>query len=403
MKKRVVITGMGIITGLGVGKTVNWEKMIGGVSSVKDIISFDTSRYRGKKGVEILDLEVPTFRNLNPKRLDRATKLLIIAVKEALKEAGLTDKKLQLTPVLLSLGTTLGGMISGELFHKTVIEKGVQKAPLSLVMDYLAHCQARNLFKEFGLIGDYMVFSDACASGANAIGNAYKWIVSGEYELAICGGYDTMSEFTFSGFNSLMAITPTLCRPFDKERDGLVLGEGAGILILESFDFARERGADIICEIVGYGSSSDAYHMTGPDISGRYAAEAIYTAWQEAGFIDIDYINAHGTATRYNDLMEARAINLVFDKKVKNIPVSSLKPLIGHTLGAAGAIEAIVAVLSILNNQLPPNINLKNPDPECPVSVISKPLSKEIVTTMSNSFGFGGSNACLVFREFNGK
>lgn len=400
MKRRVVITGIGIITGLGVGKDVNWKNMIDGKSSVAEITSFDTSRYQGKKGSEIKLLELPSMKHLNPERIDRATILLIIAIKEALEEAGFGEDKRQQIPVLLSLGTTLGGMLSGETFHKAVLDKGLRRAPLSLIMDYLAHCQARKIFKEFGLIGDYLVISDACASGTNAIGNAYRRISHGEFDMAICGGYDTMSEFTFSGFNSLMAVTPTVCRPFDRDRDGLVLGEAAGIMVLEALDFAKQRGARILCEIAGYGCSSDAYHMTGPDTSGRYAAEAIYKAWHEAGLVEIDYINAHGTATRYNDLMEARAINIVFNEKAKKIPVSSIKPLIGHTLGAAGAIEAIVSVLSILYNQIPPNINLKNPDPECPINVVNQPQHKEVKTSMSNSFGFGGANASIVFREF---
>lgn len=400
MRRRVVVTGAGIITGLGEGLQINWERMLRGESSVSEISSFDTSRYRGKKGSEIKGLRIPSLKHLNVKRIDRATILLVIAIREAIKDSGIEPEQLEDIPVLVSLGTTLGGMLSGEAFHKAVLNKGLKRAPLSLVMDYLAHCQARNIFKEFGLTGDYMIFSDACASGTNAIGMAYRSVSSGECDIAICGGYDTMSEFTFSGFNALMAVSPTVCRPFDRDRDGLVLGEGAGIIVLESLDFALQRDARILCEIAGYGSTSDAHHMTAPDTSGKSAAKAMYKAWHEAGFIKIDYINAHGTATKYNDIMESKAINMVFGQKAKDIPVSSIKPLVGHTLGAAGAIEAIVCIMSILYNQIPPNINLVNPAPECPVNVITKAQQRQIRTTMSNSFGFGGSNAAIVFKEF---
>jgi len=309
MNKRVVVTGMGIITAHGTGKEINWEKTIRGHSSIGEITSFDSTGYRGRHGGEAKDFNDTTVYNLRAARLDRASHLLIHTIREALTDAGALDGIIG-TDVLLSLGTTLGGMLSGEAFHREVIKKGIHKASLSSVLDYLAHYQAVNIFREFRLVGDYTIFSDACASGTNAVGHAFNSIRNGNFGMAICGGYDTMSEFTFAGFNSLMAITPSLCRPFDRDRDGLVLGEGAGILVLEELGHAIRRGSEIFCEVAGYGASSDAYHMTSPEPSGKYAAAAIRAALKDSGYPGIDYINAHGTATRHNDVMEARAIHL---------------------------------------------------------------------------------------------
>ena len=398
MNKRVVVTGMGIMTAHGTGKEINWEKTIRGHSSIGEITSFDATGYRGRYGGEVKDFNDTTVYNLRAARLDRASHLLIHTVREALTDAGALDEIIG-TDVLLSLGTTLGGMLSGEAFHREVIKRGIHKARLSSVLDYLAHYQAVNIFREFRLGGDYTIFSDACASGTNAIGHAFNSIRNGNFGMAICGGYDTMSEFTFAGFNSLMAITPSLCRPFDRDRDGLVLGEGAGILVLEEVGHAIRRGSEIFCEVAGYGASSDAYHMTSPEPSGKYAAAAIRAALKDSGYPRIDYINAHGTATRHNDVMEARAIHLALGDGAGEIPVSSIKSMIGHLLGGAGAVEAIISILAIIHNSTPPNINFRTPDPECDLLIVSEPEGHNIRTVLSNSFGFGGSNASLILRE----
>lgn len=398
LNRRVVVTGLGIITAHGIGKGINWEKTRSGISSIGKITSFDATRYRGKYGGEAKEFAAVAFKNLKKTRLDRASQLLIHAVGESLADTLLYDIKHD--AVLLSLGTTLGGMLSGEAFHSEVIVKGLKSARLSLVADYLAHNQAINTFKEFELKGDFLVFSNACASGTNAIGYAFNSVRSGDYDLAICGGYDTMSEFTFAGFNSLMSVTPELCRPFDKNRDGLVLGEGAGIMILEELEHAIKRNVRIFGEIIGYGESSDAYHITSPDPSGLSAAFAIKKALLDAQNPQIDYINAHGTGTKYNDAMEANAINIAFGEEGKKIPTSSIKPMIGHLLGGAGAVEAIFSLLSIINNALLPNINYQIPDPECALNIVKESVGSDIKTVLSNSFGFGGSNAAIIIREY---
>ncbi len=399
MNKRVVVTGMGIISAHGIGKEINWSKTNSGTSSIGEITSFDSSKYIGKYGGEAKDFSAASIKNLRETRLDRASHLLIHTTREALLEADAVQL-INDVDVLLSLGTTLGGMISGESFHKEVLQKGFEKSRLSLLSDYLADSQAINLFKEFELKGNFFVFSNACASGTNAVAHAFNSIRLGQHNVAICGGYDTMSEFTFAGFNSLMAVTSTKCRPFDKNRDGLVLGEGAGILILEELEHAMKRNVPILCEVIGYGESSDAYHMTSPDPSGKHASRAITKAMQDAGNPKIDYINAHGTGTKYNDAQEAKAIAIAFGEKAKEIPVSSIKPMVGHVLGGAGAIEAIISVMSIDHKTLPPNINYDTPDPECDLNIVTKTTGYDVETVLSNSFGFWGTNAAIVIREF---
>lgn len=399
MRRRVVITGMGLLTAHGVGKGANLAPMMEGRDSIRDITAFDASGYRGKTGGEI-----PGFAfthkplQLRADRIDRSTQFVITAFEEARAQAGLSRMDGD-CPVVL--GTTLGGMYSGERYHAQGIKKGFKRARLSLVADYVAHSQAMNLKTEYGIGGEALIFSDACASGANAIGHACRMIRDSEADMAVAGGYDTMCEFTFAGFNSLQAVTPSVCRPFDRRRDGLVLGEGAGVMILEELTHALSRGADIIAEVTGYGVSSDAYHITRPDPEARGAIKAMKAAIDEAGVssTDIDYINAHGTGTPYNDEMEARAISGVFGGR--DVPVSSIKAMVGHLLGGTGAAEAVVTVMAIKEGFIPPNINCE--EPAFPINVSREPGARgRVRTALSNSFGFGGVNAVLVFRDWEG-
>lgn len=401
MIRRVAVTGIGIITALGIGKKENLSGIIKGQNTIKEITSFDVSGYRGKTGGEIPEFNFSRkLKRLKSSRLDRATKLLLTAIDEALDEAGIANS---LSPdTSLILGTTLGGMLSGMAYHKEIIHG--KKARPSLLLDYLAHYQAIHIAKEYGLNSAALTISNACASGTNAIGIAYNEICRGNIDTAIAGGYDTMCEFTFAGFNSLQAVTQALCRPFDKNRDGLALGEGAGILLLEEMSHALSRNADIIAEIIGYGESSDAFHMTAPEPNGNGASLALSRALNSAGISagDVDYINAHGTGTLYNDAMEARAIQKVFGSASKNIPVSSVKSMIGHLLGGAGTVEAVAAIMAMNEGILPPNINYKTPDPECCLNIVDKSGQKaSIKRVVSNSFGFGGANAVIVLQAGN--
>lgn len=398
MRRRVAITGAGIITAHGAGYGKNLSAFMEGKDSIREISLFDATRYRGKKGGEVPEFSFGIkLQKLKKRRLDRATLLLLTAFEEAREASGLSFDGIE---ALVSLGTTLGGMISGVRYHTDYVKKGRMLSRPSMLTDYLAHFQAAHLKEEYGIEGEAATFSDACASSSNSIGYAFESIRGGLADVAIAGGYEPMCEFTLAGFNSLQAITPSVCRPFDKNRDGLVLGEGAAVLILEELEKAKTRGARILGEVIGFGASSDAYHSTRPDPDAKGAIAAVKAALEDAGIMssDIDYINAHGTATPFNDQMEARAITDVFDK---GVPVSSVKSMVGHMLGASGATEAIVSLMAIREGFLPPNINLTEPDPECAVNIVREQVrGVSINRVLSTSFGFGGANAALVLQKY---
>lgn len=406
MKKRAVITGVGIITALGAGVEANLSGITRGDSGLAEIRSFDVTGYRVKVGGEVrADLSCRlTAKTKAAGRYDRATRLLFAAASEAVDSAGpagIIAKIAPQTPIFA--GTTLGGMIGGTAYHRALLA-GKRAAP-SLVLDYLAHIQACRLRDALGLAGAIHAVSNACASGANAIGFAFKEIQSGEADCAIAAGYDTMSEYTFAGFHSLQALSQTSCRPFDRNRDGLALGEGAAVLIIEELNHALRRGAHIIAEVCGYGESSDSFHITRPDPSGAGAGAAMTMAINDAQAApsEIDYINAHGTGTPPNDVMEAAAIRQVFGPHASRVPVSSTKPMIGHLLGGAGAVEAVITIIAMNSGVLPQNLNYQTPDPDCGLNIVNKAGQRaEIKTALSNSFGFGGANAALVFRKWTG-
>ncbi len=397
MIKRVVVTGMGIISPHGAGYSENLKALNEGRDSISEITLFDSSSCRGTTGGEVRGFSFDAhLKRLRASRLDRSSKLLLTAFEEAREAASFSTGGVE-CPVLL--GTTLGGMISGMKYHGAGLKNGFEHISPAPLVDYFAHTHARNLMNEYGLSGESLTFSDACASGAHAIGRAFRMVRSGESVIAVAGGYDTMCEFTFAGFNSLQAVTVSKCRPFDRDRDGLALGEGAAIFIVEEMEHARRRGAVPIVEITGYGSTSDAYHITRPSPDGDGARRAMEGALNDAG-IDaskVDYINAHGTGTVYNDLMEARAISAIFKKST---PVSSTKAMIGHLLGGAGAVEAVFTIMAIKGGFLPPNINLRNIDPGIDISITTESDCRAVVgTALSNSFGFGGANASLIFQD----
>lgn len=401
MTRRVAVTGIGIVTPHGLGKEVNWRKAVAGEPGIGPIRLFDASGYRTRCAGEIRELPVPPWRRARAARLDRASHILYHAFVEALDESGLSAAELAAAAPATAFGTTLGGMISGERYHAEVVRKGSGRARVSLLSDHLAHCQSLRLAEEFGIPGVPRIFSNACASGANAIGHAFHEVRRGAAEIAVCGGYDPLSEFVFAGFHSLQALTTELCRPFDRNRSGLALGEGAGVLILESWERARARGARIAGEVVGYGESTDAFHMTRPEPQGRGAEDAMRRALADAGADAgrVGYINAHGTGTPFNDATESAAIRAVFGPAAADVPVSSTKAMIGHLLGGAGAVEGILALLALREKRIPPNIHWETPDPACPLRIVRETLAADgIEIAMSNSFGFGGSNATLLFR-----
>jgi 3-oxoacyl-[acyl-carrier-protein] synthase II len=332
-------------------------------------------------------------------RLDRAGKMLLLAAIEAWNQAGWEP-----TPDLpLVLGTTAGGMAVGEKFFRQAVNSPNHHAGQpSRALHYQAHSQARLVADALGVGGPIRIVSNACASGSDAIGHAWEWIRRGRAERVLTGGHDAHSEMVFAGFDCLQLMSPTTCRPFDAHRDGMLLGEGAAVLALETLDHARRRGAVILGEIAGYGSAIDRHHLTQPHPEGEAALAAMRLACESARVspADIDYVNAHGTGTLLNDASEAKAIGRWAGARATTLPVSSSKSAIGHLLGAAGAVEAVVCLMVLQGQWLPPEIALEKPDPVCPFPVVSRPQTARVSQVLSNSFGFGGVNAALIFRRW---
>jgi 3-oxoacyl-[acyl-carrier-protein] synthase II len=392
---------MGMVTSHGIGTRVNWDKTLAAESSIGPITLFDTAVYRTKHAGQIVSLPVAPWRRFRPSRADRASNILYHATGEALGQSGLTPADWRASRSVVSLGTTLGGMASGERYHETYLKRGPARARASLVIDHLAHYQPLHLMDEFSLPGVPHVFSNACASGANAIGHAFRAVRAGLADVALCGGYDPLCEFVFAGFHSLQALTTDVCRPFDRNRSGLTIGEGAGILVLEAWDAAHARGARTVGEISGYGESNDAFHMTRPDPTGKSAALAVHRALRDADVSpkEIDYVNAHGTGTPFNDAAETAALVAALDTRAREIPVSSSKSMFGHLLGGAGAVEGILTALALRDGWLPPNLHYETPDPACGLNIVREATrAARLRVGISNSFGFGGANATLVFR-----
>jgi 3-oxoacyl-[acyl-carrier-protein] synthase II len=369
MTRRVAVTGMGIVTSHGIGKTVNWQKTVAGESSIRPITLFDTAGYRTTRAGQLAVLPLAPCRRMRGARLDRASHLLYHATAEALDESGVTAAEWNASRSAVALGTTLGGMASGERYHRAYVRTGPARTRPSRVVD--------------------------------AVGCGVGLIRAGQADLALCGGYDPLCEFAFAGFHSLQALTSELCRPFDRRRSGLAIGEGAGVFLLEAWDRARARGARILGEVLGYGESNDAFHMTRPDPEGKSAALAVRRALQDAGAApeSVGYVNAHGTGTPFNDASETASLLAALGPRAREIPVSSSKSMIGHLLGAAGAVEGILTVLALQTGWLPPNVNYETPDPECDLRIVRAAARADgMRVALSNSFGFGGANAVLVFR-----
>jgi len=398
----IVITGLGCMTSLGQDKDRVFDSLMNGKNGINYIQSFDVSSYAAKTGGEVNNFERQLNAiNLTCPQYERAARLLLTATREAIDDASLILNQQNPFRIALSTGTTLGGLVNGENYYRALHQNDKKIHPNQIIS---ASQYAPNDFvmSELGMQGMSLVTSTACSASSHAIGYALELLQSDLADVVLAGGFEPMSELTFAGFSILRSITQDKIRPFDKNRSGLVLGEGAGMLVLERENEARQRGAHIYALLAGYGSSSDAYHTTAPHKEGLGAARAMRMALNEAqlNLTQIDYINAHGTATLANDLAETRAIKNVFGEQAYHIPISSIKSMIGHTLGAAGAIEAVATVLTIHNNLIPPTINYNTPDPACDLDYVPN-QSREIKVqaALSNSFGFGGNNAVLAFAK----
>ena len=398
---RVVITGAGLVTAMGIGCRSHEDGLRSGRSAFGPATLFDVSRQRSKIAAEAKLPQAWRPRNLSPRRvsrLDRAARMLLIAAEEAWSQSGWTGRE----NLPLVLGTTSGGMALGETYLRHAIGlAGRDGRQPSRVMHYQAQQQALDLFDEFGFQGPASVISNACASGCNAIGEAFEMIREGRAEQVLCGGYDALCQLTFAGFDSLQALSSKPCRPFDAERDGLSLGEGAAVLALEALPYAQKRGAEILGEIAGYGAATDVHHLTQPHPEGNAALAAMSAACRQAGIPPegVGYVNAHGTGTLQNDLSEAAAINR-WAGAAESLLVSSTKALMGHLLGAAGAVEAVITLMALRGQWLPPQLELASPDPACRFRIVRAPADVCMTAALTNSFGFGGANASLALRRW---
>lgn len=397
--QRVVITGAGILTAHGAGWQANAAAFRSGQVSLRRITLFDVSRQRVTIAGEVQLPGLPPHHlgRRDLQRMERGTHLLIHAAKEALASSGLP-----LTEFPAVLGTSAGGMTLGEaLYRQAHASPPSGRGQATRAVFYQAQQQAAVMQRALGITGPLTVISNACASGANAIAHAASLVRRGDAPAVLGGGYDALSQLVFAGFDTLKALSPTVARPFDAHRDGLALGEGAGVMMLENFAHARARGATILAEIVGTGASTDLHHLTQPHPQGDAALASMTAACAMAGLSpdEIDYVNSHGTGTPLNDVAEALAIQRWAGASVRRIRVSSTKGGTGHLLGGAGAVEAIICLMALREGFLPPCVNVEAPDPACTFDLICEPREATLRTALTNSFGFGGSNATLLFRQ----
>lgn len=386
----------GVVSPLGLGLAQTLESLRLGRDCVTEISRFPVDRSRCKSAGQIADqrlFEASQVGGRRGKRLHRASHMVIAALREALAQDSVFK------PDATVFGTTSGGMSFGEDYYRALYHHSSLRQTPRLIANYPPQKPVLDALEIFNIAGPCQVVANACASGTNAIGHAFELVRAGRHNRVLTGGYDALSELVFVGFDSLQASTPEKCRPFDRGRSGMVLGEGAAVLTLEEMESARARGARILCEVTGYGLSTDNHHLTQPDPSGvgprRAMEQALQSAALEPG--EVDYINAHGTATAFNDAAEGTAIAQLFGPTV---PVSSTKAMMGHSLGAAGAIEAVICLLAMQHDLVPANINFREQDEDIVLDVVANQSRSALLkTTLSNSFGFGGTNASIVMQH----
>lgn len=406
---KVVITGMGAVTPLGIGVEKFFENAIQGVCGIDKIISFDTSDSKVTLAAEVKDFNAEDYIDKKEaRRMDRFCHFAMACADEAIGDSGLDLKSVNLDRCGVIVGSGIGGMLTYETEHIKYLEKGANRVSAFFIPMMIGNMASGYLSIKYGFRGANFSVVTACASGAHAIGEAFRQIKHGYLDVAIAGGTEaTITPFACAGFANMTALSTAsdpnaASLPFDKRRNGFVMGEGAGILVLESESHALKRGAKIYGEIAGYGATGDAYHITSPDPAGDGACRAMKLAMEEAGVLpsEVDYINAHGTGTPLNDKFETLAIKNALGEYAYKTSVSSTKSMTGHLLGAAGAIEAIISVMAINKNIIPPTINYLEPDEELDLDyTANKAKEKQVSVALSNSLGFGGHNAALLFRR----
>ncbi|WP_213951254.1 beta-ketoacyl-ACP synthase II [Tepidanaerobacter syntrophicus] len=411
MNKRIVVTGMGVVSPVGIGINKFWNSLIGGKSGIDKITAFNAEDLPSKIAGEVRDFNPEDYIDRKElKRLDRFTQFAVAATKMAFEDAQLDLSKIDPTRVGVILGSGIGGANTWEEQHTILLEKGPRRVSPFFIPMMIINMASGQTAMAFNLKGPNFTVVTACASGTNAIGEAFRVLQRGDADIIVSGGTEaSITMLSLAGFSSMKALStrndePTKAsRPFDRDRDGFVIGEGAGIVILETLESALSRNARIYGEIVGYGSTADAYHLTQPAPEGEGASRAMMASILDAGLKpeDVDYINAHGTSTPLNDKFETMAIKNTFGKHAYELAVSSTKSMTGHLLGAAGAIEFIAATLAVYNDEIPPTINHENPDPECDLNYVpNKSIKRQVNVALSNSMGFGGQNASVVVKKY---
>jgi 3-oxoacyl-[acyl-carrier-protein] synthase II len=404
VKRRVVVTGLGVVSSVGIGKDEFWESIISGKSGISRVTSFDTKEFRCHYAGEIKNFIPEDFiAKRKIQFLGRTSQLAIIATSLALKDSRLSMRNISKERIGVFIGTTMGERPLEESIDAW-IKEGANNISKVKILQSSPNNLSTNIANYFKLQGPNYLIPTACAAGNYAIGYGFDLIKKGDIDYAVVGGADSFSKFAFCGFHRLYAMAPEKCQPFDKNRKGMLVGEGAGILFLESLDSALKRRANIYAEILGYGLSCDAYHMTASQVEG--IEKVIRKALREANIQkeDVDYISAHGTGTQGNDRTECAAIKRIFKGVYKIIPVSSIKSMLGHTMGAAAAIEALACCLIVRENIIPPTMNFEIPDPECDIDCVpNKEKIKRVNIALNNGFAFGGNNSCLVISKFHAK
>lgn len=409
--RRVAVTGLGLLCPVGIGVDAGWANLISGKSGIGPVTRFDVKGYSSQIAGEVKGFDPVDFMPEKlVKRIDPFVRLGVAAARMAVEDADLKIPEDTASRAGVITGCGLGGLGSIEYFRDVLVNKGPKRVSPFFIPMAIPNMASGQISIMCGAKGPNTVVCTACAAGSHAIGDAFKIIQRGAADVMICGGTESViTQLAFAGFSNMKALSTRnerpeqASRPFDKDRDGFIIGEGAGILVIEELDHALERGANIRAEIVGYGLTGDAYHITAPPEDGDGGARCMSMALEDAGlsYHDIDYINAHGTSTPLNDMCETRAIKTVFKDRAKEIPVSSTKSMTGHLLGGAGGVEAIFCVKTIEDGIIPPTINYETPDPECDLDYVpNKARSQSVDVVMSNSFGFGGTNAVLIFRKY---
>ncbi|MBL8815377.1 MAG: beta-ketoacyl-ACP synthase II [Planctomyces sp.] len=412
--RRVVVTGMGVVTPLGFDLESVWESVCAGKSGVSPIQRFDCRDFKVRFGGEIRDFDLSAHLDIDSKdtrRIDRFGQFALLATHHAIRQAGIDFTIGDPYRYGVLVGSGIGGLDEIEDQHSKLFDRGPDRISAFMIPKLIINAASGNISVRWGLRGPNTAVCTACASGTNAIGDAFRLVQWGIADVMVAGGTEAaltpMGIAGFARMNALSTRNDQPCeasRPFDQDRDGFVLSEGAGIMILEEYEFARRRGARILAEVKGYGMSADATHLTAPDVNGAGAAHAMHSAIRDAGLNvdDIDYINAHGTSTPLGDVAESNAIRRVFGSHADGLMVSSTKSQLGHLLGASGGVESVFCVMSLLRHIVPPTINLEHPDERCDLDYVPfEARDSRVRHTMKNSFGFGGHNACLVFGQMD--